>query len=84
MPIDAYARSGWPGMPGGSAGFSRNASIVRPSAAAWITPNAVASSRGTGIAATVTPAPRRDVLLDHLPRVHPEHVVRAEHGDDVG
>ena len=48
-----------------------------------MTPNAVASFRGTGMAATVTPAPLRDVLVDHLHEVHPEHVVGAEDGDDV-
>ena len=57
MPIEANASSGRPGRGGGSAGFSRKASMVRPFAAAWITPNAVASLRGTGMAATVTPAP---------------------------
>ena len=49
--------SALPGMGGGSAGFSRNASIVRPSGATLTMPNADASSRGTGMAATVTPAP---------------------------
>ena len=49
--------SGLPGSGGGSAGFSRNASMVRPSAATLTMPNAEASDRGTGIAATVTPAP---------------------------
>ena len=44
-------------MPGGSAGFSRNASTVRPSLPTPTTPNSVASSRGTGMEATVTPAP---------------------------
>ena len=42
---------------GGSAGFSRKASMVRPSAAVWTIPKSVASARGTGMAATVTPAP---------------------------
>ncbi len=55
--MDANARSGWPGMGGGSAGFSRNASMVWPSAAVLMTPNSVASLRSTGMAATVTPAP---------------------------
>ena len=43
-------------MGGGSAGFSRNASTVRPSLPTLTMPNAEASSRGTGMAATVTPA----------------------------
>ena len=56
--MEANARSSWPGIGGGSAGFSRNASIVRPSLAVLMTPNALASGRGTGSAATVTPAPQ--------------------------
>ena len=55
--MDANVSSGRPGSAGGSAGFSRNASIVSPSVAVWITPNSVASVRGTEIAETVTPAP---------------------------
>ncbi len=55
--MDANAWSWRPGIGGGSAGFSRNASMVRPSLAVLMTPNADASARGTGIAATVTPAP---------------------------
>ena len=43
-----------------------------------------ASCFGTGIAATVTPAPVCDVLVDHLARVHPVDVVGAEHAHDVG
>src|ERR1019366_1610293 len=43
---------------GGSAGFSRNASMLWPSGAVCTTPKSVASILGTGIAATVTPAPR--------------------------
>ena len=55
-PVPAQQRLG-PHWYTGSAGFSRKASSVCPSAPAWITPNAVASIRGTGMAATVTPAP---------------------------
>ncbi len=51
--------SAFPGMGGGSAGFSRNASIVLPSGATLTMPKADASLRGTGMAATVTPAPCR-------------------------
>jgi hypothetical protein len=31
--------------------------MPRPASSVWITPNALASARGTGIAATVTPVP---------------------------
>ena len=55
VPMDTNASSGEPCRPGGSAGFSWNASI-RPPAAARITPKSVATVRGTPIAATVTPA----------------------------
>ena len=65
-------------------GFSRNASIVRPSAPVWMTPNSLASVRGTRMPATVTPGAARDVLLDHLARVHAVDVVGAEHHDVVG
>jgi hypothetical protein len=51
--------SALPGMGGGSAGFSRNASIVLPSGPTLTMPKADASLRGTGMAATVTPAPCR-------------------------
>ncbi len=54
--MDANASSGRPGKAGGDAGFSRNASTRCPSS--WTTPNDAADARGTGIAATVTPAPR--------------------------
>ena len=57
MPIEANDSSGEPGSGGGSAGFSRNRSIVRPSLATPRMPNSFASCRATGIAATVTPAP---------------------------
>ncbi len=57
MPIDANDSSGESGIVGGLAGFSTNFSIVRPSAPTPTMPNAFASCRATGIAATVTPAP---------------------------
>ena len=57
-PVPAQQRLG-PHWYTGSAGFSRNASMVRPSALTLMMPNAEASCRGTGIAATVTPAPCR-------------------------
>src|ERR1700750_1084873 len=107
--------SACPGMGGGSAGFSRNASIVRPSGPTLTMPKAEASLRGTGMAATVTPAPWRTwgsiiccgsirstasaprprdaphrhartvahVVVDHLLRVHPVHVIGAEDDHDV-
>ena len=53
--MDAKASSGEPCRPGGSAGFSWNASMWWPPGAARITPKSVAAVRGTGIAATVTP-----------------------------
>ena len=56
--MDTNASSGEPCRPGGSAGFSWNASMRRPPAAARITPKSVAAVRGTPIAATVTPASR--------------------------
>ena len=43
------------------------------------TPNSLASVGGTRMAATVTPAPDCDVLLEHLARVHAVDVVGAEH-----
>ena len=43
-----------------------------------------ASCFGTGIAATVTPAPLSMCSLDHLAGVHPVDVVGAEDADDVG
>src|SRR5262249_55137518 len=46
-----------PGMASGSAGFSWNSLIDVPRGPIWITPRAVASARGTAMAATVTPAP---------------------------
>ena len=57
MPIDAYDSSGLSGSGGGSAGFSRNVVTFRPSAPTPTMPNALASCRLTGSAATVTPAP---------------------------
>jgi hypothetical protein len=56
LPIDTNDSSGESGRPGGSAGFSRNASSLRPSPV-WITPNELAVLRGTRMPATVTPAP---------------------------
>ena len=56
--MDANASSGEPGSAGGSADFSRNASMRWPSGAACTTPNSVADVLGTGMAATVTPAPQ--------------------------
>ena len=49
-----------------------------------MTPNSRASCFGTGIAATVTPAPTSHVVVDHLLRVHAVDVVGAEHADEVG
>ena len=56
--------------------------MSRPLAAVSITPNWSACSIGVRSAATVTPLPRGDVLLDHLARVHAVDVVGAE-DDDV-
>ena len=84
MPIDANDSSGESGIVGGLAGFSTNFSIVRPLAPTPTMPNAFASCRATGIAATVTPGPVLQVLRDHLPRVHPVHVVGADDHHDVG
>ncbi len=44
-------------MIGGSAGFSRNASMSSPLAAVWMMPKPDACALGTRIPATVTPAP---------------------------
>ena len=57
MPIDANDSSGESGIVGGLAGFSTNFSIFRPSEPTPRMPNAFASCRATGSAATVTPAP---------------------------
>ena len=56
--MDTSAWSGWPARPGGLPGFSVNASMVWPSAAACATPKLVAAARGIGTVETVTPAPR--------------------------
>ena len=56
MPMEASAVPGSPGIPGGSAGFSRN-SVIRPASSTAITPKALASARGTGMQPTVTSAP---------------------------
>ena len=69
--------AGWPASRG-------TCSIVRPSPPTPTMPNAFASCRATGIAATVTPAPVLQVLRDHLPRVHPVHVVGAEDDHELG
>ena len=55
-PVPAQQRLG-PYWYTGSAGFSRNASTLLPSGPTLTMPNAEASCRGTGMAATVTPAP---------------------------
>jgi len=47
-----------PGQLGGRPGFSKNASIRWPSGAVCTTPKSVACVLGTGIAATVAPAPQ--------------------------
>ncbi len=44
-------------MPGGSPGFSQNISMRWPPGAVRSTPKPAARIRGTGSAATVTPAP---------------------------
>ena len=49
-----------------------------------MTPNAPGCSIGTRMPATVSPAPSVDVLLEHLPRVHPVDVVGAENADMSG
>ena len=80
----ASATSGFPGMAGGSFGFSRNA-MMRSSLSTCMTPKPVASARGTSMQATVTSAPLLDVLLQHLLVVHlvdmvagqDHHVARA-------
>ena len=59
-------------------------SMIRPSGVGVDDAERVASARGTRMPATVTAGPGLDVLLDHLPRVHPVDVVGAEHDDVVG
>ncbi len=56
MPMLASASSGWPGIAGGSAGFSTKSMtwLLAPTA---ITPKALASSRGTAMQATVQSRP---------------------------
>jgi hypothetical protein len=56
MPMLASARSGLPGIAGGSAGFSTN-SRMRRCASMCMTPKAVASMRGTSMQPTVHSAP---------------------------
>jgi hypothetical protein len=56
MPMLASARSGLPGMAGGSAGFSTK-SVMRRFSSTAITPKAVASARGTSMQPTVHFAP---------------------------
>jgi hypothetical protein len=62
LPIDARQRSSSPGIVGGSGTFSWK-SRIRPSTSDSMTPNSRASCLGTGIAATVTPAPTSTWLL---------------------
>jgi hypothetical protein len=56
MPIEASAMSGWPGMPGGSAGFSTKA-VIWSLSSTCMTPKPVASMRGTSRQPTVASAP---------------------------
>ena len=74
--------SGLPGMPGGSCGFSRNETI-RSCSSTCITPNAIASMRGTSRQPTVTSAPLRHVLLEHDLVVHLVDMVAGQHDDVV-
>ena len=48
--------SGWPGMPGGSAGFSTKA-VISSFSSTCMTPKPTASIRGTSRQPTVTSAP---------------------------
>jgi len=52
----ASAQPGAPGIPGGSAGFSRKPTM-RPEASTSMIPKALASARGTSTQAMVTSAP---------------------------
>ena len=56
MPMLASAMSGWPGMAGGSVGFSMKSTIWCLASTA-ITPNALASARGTAMQPTVHSRP---------------------------
>ena len=77
MPIEASARSGWPGIGGGSAGFSKK-STTRCGSSTCMTPKARASSRGTGRQAIVRSALAAAVLGDHRRVVHLVDVVAGQ------
>ena len=83
MPMLPSATVGRPGIDGGSAGFSTKLEDRRSSSMA-ITPNAVASSRGTSRQPTVTPSPLLDVVGDHERVVHLVDVIAGQHEDEVG
>ena len=57
---------------------------MRPSRAAWITPNAVASLPAHADGRDRHPGAVFDMLVDHLPGVHPVDVVRTEDDHEVG
>ena len=75
---------------GSALGFSTKP-IIRPSPSTSMMPKSLASSTGTGMAATVRSALLVEVEVEHLPHVHPVDVVGAEDegvlrllvGDDV-
>ena len=83
MPMLASAMSGWPGIAGGSAGFSRKPVIVR-SASTAITPKALALSRGTAMQRDRALVPLRHVIGEHQCVVHLVDVVACKHDDEVG
>ena len=81
--------TGWDRRPGPAwrTGFSTNAAILfrrgRPGVATSITPNWLAMCSGWRTAATVALAPLAMWLRTICGEVHPVHVVRSDHDDDV-
>ena len=79
----ASALSGLSGMPGGSAGFSRKATI-RSLASTCITPKPVASMRGTSRQPTVTSASASTCCCEHQLVVHLVDVVARQDHHELG
>ena len=71
-------------MAGGSAGFSRNASIDRPSCAGLDHAERRRLGARHRYGRHRHARSRRHVLVDHLPRVHPVDVIGAEDDHQVG
>ena len=79
----ASAMSGWPGMAGGSAGFSRKA-MMRSLSSTCITPKPIASRARHLEAADGDVGACVDVLLEHQLVVHLVDVVAGQDDDVFG